>query len=66
MTSQTDIVTLAIGMADLAAKHPNDTISNALSRVSQKLENHGAPFAEKLTDVDKQVIAFYMSSVQNV
>lgn len=52
---------LAFGMAEMAATHSNHDIANALSRVSQKLESYGAPFAQSLTALDKQVIAFYNS-----
>lgn len=54
---------LAFGMAEMASTYPNHEISNALSRVSQKLESFGAPFAQPLTALDKQVIAFYNSRV---
>lgn len=54
---------LAFGMAEMASTYPNHDISNALSRVSQKLESFGAPFAPQLTEIDKQVIAFYNSKV---
>ena len=54
---------LAFGMAETASTYPNHEISNALSRVAQKLESYGAPFAQDLTTLDKQVIAFYNSKV---
>ena len=54
---------LAFGMAEMASTYPNHEIANALSRVSQKLESHGAPFAPELTTLDKHVIAFYNSKV---
>lgn len=50
---------LSFKMADMAANYPNHEIANALSRVSQKLESFGAPFAPELTPIDKQLIAFY-------
>lgn len=53
--------TLAIGMAEMASIYPNHEIANALSSVSQKLESYGAPFAPKLTTLDKQIIAFYVN-----
>jgi len=51
--------TVAYGMSEMAATYPNDMISNALARVSRKLERYGTPFAEPLDDLDKDVIRFY-------
>lgn len=53
---------LAFNLADMAANYPNHEISNALSRVSQKLESYGEPFAQKLTTLDKKIISFYYSN----
>jgi hypothetical protein len=51
---------LCEGMSAMAATHPNDTISNALARVSRKLESHGtSKFAPELTAIDMQVIQYY-------
>lgn len=55
---------LAFGMAEMASVYPNHEISNALSRVAQKLESFGAPFAQSLSALDKQVIAFYNSNMK--
>ena len=54
---------LTAGMADLASKHKNDMIANALANVSRKLEYYNTPFAEKLDDLDKKVIDFYISFI---
>ena len=57
--SKYDLSVLSHGMSEMAASHKNDMISNALSRVSQKLESLGTPFARKLTEEDKAVIVYY-------
>lgn len=54
-------MSLAYGMAEAAATYHNHEIANAFSRVSQKLESYGDPFAEKLSKQDFQVIKFYKS-----
>lgn len=54
---------LAYDMAEMAAIHNDDQISNALSRVSQKLERLGSPFSSKLSDLDKTVIKYYLASI---
>ena len=52
---------LCDGMSRMAAKYPNDVISNALARVSHKLESVGtSKFAPTITDLDMQVIKFYI------
>lgn len=52
---------LCEGMAAMAAKHPNDQIANALSRVSRKIESLGVTkFAPKLTELDEKVISYYL------
>lgn len=56
--------TISFGMAEMAATYPNDMISNALARVSRKLEYYGKPFSEPLTELDMQVISFYKSKVK--
>lgn len=55
---------LSFGMSEMAAKYPNDMISNALARVSRKLEYYGKPFSEPLSELDMQVISFYRSSIK--
>lgn len=53
---------LCEGMSEMAATYPDDTISNALARVSRKLESVGtSKFAPELDELDKQVIRFYLS-----
>lgn len=54
-----EIFVVSQGMAEMAAKYPNHIISNALSRVSQKLESFGTLFSQTLTKVDKDTIRFY-------
>lgn len=57
------LMSLCEGMSNMAAKHPNDTIANALARVSRKIESIGTTkFAPKLDEIDKKVIQFYMST----
>jgi len=55
------IQSLAYGMGEMARTYPNDTVSNALARVSDLVANYGTPFAEKLTKQDMTVIQFYLS-----
>lgn len=50
------------GMAEMAASHPNDLISVALSRTSQKLESIYKPFAAQLNSVDYKVIQYYIDN----
>lgn len=53
---------LCEGMSEMAAKYPDDTISNALARVSRKLESVGtSKFAPEIDELDRQVIRFYLS-----
>ena len=57
------LMSLCEGMSEMAAKHPNDTIANALARVSRKIESMGtSKFAPELDEVDVKVIQFYLSS----
>jgi hypothetical protein len=57
------LMSLCEGMSEMAAKHPNDTISNALARVSRKIEFIGSSkFAPKLDELDIKVVQFYLSS----
>lgn len=56
--------TLSFGMSEMAAKYPNDMISNALARVARKLEYYNKPFSEPLTTLDMEVISFYRSNVK--
>lgn len=57
------LVTLCEGMSDMAAKHPNDQISNALARVSRKIESIGTTkFAPELDAIDMNVIQFYLAN----
>lgn len=53
---------LSVGMSEMARTYPNDTIANALARVSWKLESIGtSKFAPDLDELDKQIIRFYHS-----
>lgn len=57
-----NLLSLCDGMSKLAATHPNDKISNALARVSHKIESIGtSKFAPKLDETDIAVIRFYLS-----
>lgn len=56
-----ELKSLCEGMSDMAAKHPNDIISNALARVSRKIEYLGSSkFAPELDKTDKQIIMCYL------
>jgi hypothetical protein len=55
------LLALCDGMSNMAATHPNDTISNALARVSRKIESIGtSKFAPELDDLDMKVVQFYL------
>jgi hypothetical protein len=57
---------LSVGMSEMARVHPNDTIANALARVSWKLESIGTTkFAPSLDNLDKQIIKFYHANKKN-
>jgi hypothetical protein len=57
------LMALCEGMSEMAAKHPNDTISNALARVSRKIESIGtSKFAPTIDAMDMNVINFYLSN----
>ena len=50
-------------MSEMAATYPNDMISNALARVSRKIESIGSSkFAPKLDDTDLAVVRFYLAN----
>lgn len=56
------LLSICEGMSEMAAKHPNDTISNALARVSRKIESIGSTkFAPKLDKTDISVINYYIA-----
>jgi hypothetical protein len=57
---------LVTGMSDMAASCKNDAISNALSRVSSKIETLGDLFSTNLTDTDMIVVKYYFSELQKV
>ena len=59
MLTKHDLAVMSHGMSNMAAKHKDDMISNALARVSQKLESYGKSFAPTLTDEDFKVIQYY-------
>jgi hypothetical protein len=61
--SNTKLMKICEGMSAMAATHANDEISNALARVSRKIESMGTTkFAPTLSEVDLQVVRFYMAS----
>ena len=61
--SNTKLMKLCEGMSNMAADHKNDRISNALARVSRKIESIGTTkFAPVLTDVDMKVVKFYLAN----
>jgi hypothetical protein len=57
------LAALCEGMSEMAAKHPNDKISNALARVSRKIESIGTTkFAPSLTEVEMNIVRYYMAN----
>lgn len=61
MLTKHDLAVMSYGMSNMAATHKDDMISNALARVSQKLESYGKAFAPTLTNEDFKVIQYYRS-----
>lgn len=60
MTFERIIFELSHGMSAMAATHKNDTISNALASLSDRLTRlKDKSDLLKLTEVDKQLIAYY-------
>lgn len=61
------ILSLCDGMSEMAATYPNDRISNALARVSRKIESMGtSKFAPKLDEIDLKIVQFYLSKKESV
>ena len=61
--SNTKLLKICEGMSNMAASHSNDTISNALARVSRKIESIGTTkFAPVLTETDMKVVRFYLAN----
>ncbi len=61
--NQRNLLSLCDGMSEIAATYPNDMISNALARVSRKIESIGSSkFAPKLDDTDLAVVRFYLAN----
>jgi hypothetical protein len=55
------LMALCDGMSEMAATYPNDIISNALARVSRKIESIGtSKFAPNLDDTDMKIVQFYL------
>jgi len=63
MYNETKLQSIAYGMGEMARTHPNDTISNALARVSEIVAHLGRPFAEELTETDKKVVQYYLQQI---
>lgn len=60
MTLGKQVFELSYGMSQMAASHENDTISNALARVADKLQMKGEALkVADLTDIDRSIIAYY-------
>lgn len=53
---------LANGMSEMARTHKNDVISNNLARVSEKVAAYGSTWSERLTDLDMQVVRYYLAN----
>lgn len=61
--SDAKLLKICEGMSTMAARHKNDTISNALARVSRKIESIGTTkFAPVLTEIDMKVVRFYLAN----
>lgn len=64
----TELAKISYGMSQMARTHPNDTISNALARVSEKVSafaayKAGEPWGVKsLTEEEKAVVKYYLSN----
>lgn len=57
------LLSLCEGMSEMAATYPNDIISNALARVSRKIEFIGtSKFAPKLDETDMNIVRFYLKN----
>lgn len=62
--SNAKLMKLCEGMSAMAATHSNDQISNALARVSRKIESIGTTkFAPTLDKTDIEIIKFYHATV---
>lgn len=60
MNFERTIFQLSHGMSAMAATHKNDTISNALASLSDRLTRlKDKSELSKLTEVDKRLIAYY-------
>jgi hypothetical protein len=60
MTFEKLIFQVSHGMSAMAATHKNDTISNALASLSDRLTHlKGPQDLAKLSEADKQLIAYY-------
>lgn len=60
MNFERTIFQLSHGMSAMAATHRNDTISNALASLSDRLTRlKDKSELSKLTEVDKRLIAYY-------
>lgn len=60
MTFERTIFEISHGMSAMAATHKNDMISNALASLSDRLTRlKDKSELLKLTEVDKQLIAYY-------
>lgn len=61
--ANTKLMKICEGMSAMAKTHPNDQISNALARVSRKIESIGTTkFAPTLTALDIKIINYYLSN----
>lgn len=51
---------LSYKLAEASATHPNDVISNALSRLSDKVDKHGDAFYKKLSKTERQLLEYFL------
>jgi hypothetical protein len=62
MTFEKAIFTLSFGMSEMAKTHKNDTISNALASLSDRLTRiHDKVALAKLSQIDRDLISYYHS-----
>lgn len=60
MISERELFSLTYSMSEMAAKHKNDVISNALAATAHKLTELGLRVKmSDLTDIDKTVIRYF-------
>ena len=60
MITERQLFSLTYAMSDMAAKHPNDVISNQLAATSHKLTQLGPQVdMHDLTDADRLIVRYF-------